>query len=376
MRKLSAATIYPVSSEPVKNGVLVLDEAGKIIDLLASDAGLEDVEYFSGSLFPGFINTHCHLELSHLRNQIPERTGLVDFVLELQKIRKFPEAEIMDAMEKAEQEMIRNGIVAVGDISNSAHSFAIKKESKLYYHTFIELLGFNPQSAMKIMETGKELVRQSAGLAASLTPHAPYSVSPELFSLIAAQDAPVIMSIHNQESREEDLFFRHASGDFNKLYQQFGIDISYFKGTGKTSLESFIDLFHNRKLLLVHNTFSDRHAVRYANNSSNELFWCLCPNANRYIENTLPDIDMMQEEHCKITIGTDSLASNHHLNILDELRTIQASFPEIGFETLLQWATLNGAEFLGIDDRFGSFDKGKTPGVNCLSEDQQLKKIL
>jgi cytosine/adenosine deaminase-related metal-dependent hydrolase len=118
--------------------------------------------------------------------------------------------------------------------------------------------------------------------------------------------------------------------------------------------------------LLVHNTFSNKADIDFAQKEHQKLYWCLCPNANLYIENALPNVEVLKEESVKITLGTDSLASNHQLNILSEMQTLQ-EHKNVSFEELLKWATLNGAEFLEIESQYGSLEIGKKPGVVLIS---------
>jgi cytosine/adenosine deaminase-related metal-dependent hydrolase len=142
-----------------------------------------------------------------------------------------------------------------------------------------------------------------------------------------------------------------------------------------------------KKVLLVHNTYTSQEDLELIKHYSNdcEINFCLCPKANLFIENTLPDIPMLVQSGIKITIGTDSLASNDSLSILEEMKTIQKHFPKISFEMLLQWSTKNGAEFFGIEKEFGTIEKGKKPGLNLLkgmnekfelSEKVSVQKII
>ncbi len=127
--------------------VLITDKSGVFVDIVSlTDAG-EDVAQFNGILCPGFINAHCHLELSHLKGVIPERTGLVEFVFKVITQRDFATADILTAIEAAEQEMLQTGIVAVGDICNTAITIGQKAQKRLRYHNFIEVAGFVPASA-------------------------------------------------------------------------------------------------------------------------------------------------------------------------------------------------------------------------------------
>ncbi|RYZ47765.1 MAG: amidohydrolase, partial [Sphingobacteriales bacterium] len=99
-----------------------------------------------------------------------------------------------------------------------------------------------------------------------------------------------------------------------------------------------------------------------------ELNWCLCPAANLYINNRLPQVDLFRDRGLQMVFGTDSLASNTDLDILAELKTLHRYFPGLTVETLLQWATINGARALGIEAEAGSFEAGKQPGIVWLQD--------
>lgn len=320
LKYFSADWIFPVSSPPIKNGVVAVNEVGKIEEVLteeeAGDLNLDILRY-KGAIVPGFINTHCHLELSHMLGQIPEQTGLVEFVQSIIKSRQGDAEEIKAAMYAADQKMFENGIVAVGDISNQISSKEVKAHSKIYYHTFIEAMGFNPERADAIMDYAKGIKHAFGALPTSIVPHAPYSVSPELFRLIKeeAEKDKTFISVHNQETKDENAFFENKSGGFLDLYQFLGLDISFFEPTIKTSLQTWLPYIKEQKTLLVHNTTSSKADIAFAKENNNNLYWCLCPQANLYIENVLPDVDLLIEENVRITLGTDSLASNHQLNI-------------------------------------------------------------
>jgi cytosine/adenosine deaminase-related metal-dependent hydrolase len=132
-----------------ESNVLITSADGTIEAIVpVSEAG-EDVEYHPGILSPGLVNCHCHLELSHLKGLIPKNTGLVDFVIGVMQQRNFPEEVIYNAIAGAEDEMLGNGIVAVGDICNTPHTIPQKKHGRLHYHNFIEATGFVPAFAQK-----------------------------------------------------------------------------------------------------------------------------------------------------------------------------------------------------------------------------------
>lgn len=392
-RKFTAEGIFNGYELMSGETVLITDTLGVVVDIVDKvDAG-GDLEEYSGILSPGFINCHCHLELSHLRGLIPEHTGLVDFILKVVNERHFEEAAILQAIEQAEQEMWQNGIVGVGDICNNSMTIAQKSKDRLRYHNFIEVSGFPPSIANERFNKAKILLDSFHSTFetkdATLTPHSPYSVSPELFTLINDLRNNRLLSIHNQETIEEDRFFVNGGGDFQRLYREMKIDISFFHPGGNSSLPTWLPYFNNHQsLILVHNVTTTVDDIRVMQSStshlSTETFLCLCPNANLYISGVLPDVNLFIQENCKLVVGTDSLASNHQLSILEEIKTLQKYFPGLELTTLLQWATINGARALQMDEVFGSFEKGKRPGVvlieGCegkhLSANVRVKRVV
>jgi cytosine/adenosine deaminase-related metal-dependent hydrolase len=373
MRSFRADYVFPVSADPIKNGIVTVDDEGIVVAVTEQNHPPPEgvvVEQLNGIICPGFINTHCHLELSHLKDKLTQNKGLVNFIIELQKTRVSERSVITDAALKAEEEMLENGIVAVGDISNSDVTAQIKKAGRLYYHTFIETFGFLPSAAQETFNKAVELLNEFKPLSCSVTPHAPYSVSKELFKLIKnfSQSRVNLLSIHNQECEDENKFYRYKIGAFLDLYATFGIDIGHFKPLARNSIQSVIPLLSDKQdILMVHNTCTNLKDIYFIKRFDRKIHWCFCPNANLYIENRLPKVELFVGQGYNITLGTDSLASNNKLCILSEMRTLQARIPSLTTEMLIKWGTLNGATFLGIADEKGSIEPGKKPGLNLIT---------
>ncbi|MBO9570821.1 MAG: amidohydrolase family protein, partial [Chitinophagaceae bacterium] len=368
-RKLAADNIFTGEEMLDGNFVLVIDDLGIVQDIISAGNAGTEIERYQGIITPGFINCHCHLELSHMRGAIPEKTGMVDFLLAVMSSRNTDEEEIQLAIKSADAEMRKNGIVAVGDICNTEHTISLKKSSGINYHNFIEATGFVPATAKTRFNSFVELYNKFTGIGnSSIVPHAPYSVSKELFSLINNFKSDQLLTMHNQESAAENEFFLTAEGDFLKLFSAIGVDLKHFNRTGKSSLLSSIEnISVSHRMILVHNVLTDKKDIEGLGARINNIYWCFCPNANIYINNNLPDISLIREYSSDIVLGTDSLASNHQLNILAEIKTLQDNFPLLTLAELLKWATLNGAKALGIDKQYGSFQKGKKPGINLIN---------
>ncbi len=375
IRKITADRLYPVSSAPLEKTVVVIDGEGTVLALEPEAAhDPASVERYSGVLIPGFVNTHCHLELSHMKGAVPTGTGLIPFITDVVTKRNFPPETIADAIERAEEEMLQGGIVAVGDISNTSDTFAVKARGRLRYYTFVEAFDFlqdaGADKAMRDWQGVYEAVPDSAHSRKALVPHAPYSVSATLFRRIAQANAgkKVTVSIHNQETPDENALFLSGTGGFYDFYARFGIDLSTFQPTGRPSIYYALEyLDPGQRTLFVHNTLTTPDDIRTAQRWSPNVFWATCPNANLYIENRLPNYRYFLEAQARLTIGTDSLTSNWQLSILEEMKTIARYQSYVPFEELLRWATLNGAQALGFEEELGSIEVGKKPGLLLLT---------
>lgn len=378
MRKIAATYIFPINQPPIKNGILTCSDDGTITEISGSHENFIEqagLEFYSGILVPGFVNTHCHLELSQLKGKIEEKTGVGGFIGKINKLRNEEPENTEKAIQVADRKMWAAGISAVGDISNSNLTVKTKKNSKIYYHTFIESFGFHPSRAERAFDYADFIRFQfnETGLATSTVPHSPYSVSKQLFEKIKenAMLEKSILTIHNQESKSESEFFKTGTGEIaDHLQNNLCIDISHWNPSGKSSLVSVLEhLPVENQLLLVHNTFTTKEdlAELKKRRSPQNTFLVLCPNSNLYIENQLPPVELFREESMNICLGTDSLASNHELSVLAEMITLQLHFPEIKLEELFHWSSLKGAKALQIDDNFGSFEVGKNPGVNLVT---------
>ena len=382
-RKLRANAIFNGKEFLEQHYVLITTEDGTIVDCMpAFDAG-DGIETFSGILSPGFVNCHCHLELSHLKGLIPEKKGLIDFVSRVVTQRDFPEEEILDSIASAESQMFRNGIVATGDICNNLLTLPQKTKRRLAYHNFVEVSGWNPAIAASRLAKSKSIFDEFRKLPdgnkrTSINPHAPYSISDTLWKMMLSFFEDQIITMHNQETAWEDQLFEYGNGEALRLYHLMDLENAEFKPSGRSSFQTILPrLSRAKKIVLVHNTFTKSDDLVHLEDNPIDptlLYWCLCPNANVYIEDRLPPVSLLRNAKANIVLGTDSLASNNSLSILQEIKTLLLFNPEIPSSELLQWSTLNGALALGFEERYGSFSQGKRPGINLL-ESVDGKKI-
>jgi cytosine/adenosine deaminase-related metal-dependent hydrolase len=383
---LTADRIYNGKQWLPSGSAIEVAEDGTIVAIHEQASNTEAIHY-SGVITPGFVNVHCHLELSHMKDVIPQHTGLIPFLQQvMQKRGIHSEEEKKVARHAAFQELRNNGVVAVGDIANTFDTSDLRSSGAMHFHTFVEAIGFNPQPqkqfdyALHVYEQFKAQHQpDTTRLSQSIVPHAPYSISQAMFTLIDKHDSSSILSIHNQESKAEDEFYLLKKGTVRELLSSLGINDEFFIPSGKSSLQTYLQWISNtHPVIFVHNTYTTLTDVEVANTLINEVYWCLCPKANLYIENTVPDVPMFIKANADICIGTDSLSSNTELSILSELKTIKRHFPSIDWEQLLKWGTYNGAKALRLSDIVGSIEPGKKPGlvhISSLNGDSSIKVI-
>jgi cytosine/adenosine deaminase-related metal-dependent hydrolase len=379
MKYFSAQYIFTNAGPPSKRAVICAEDDGTIVSLEDTGGRLsekESVAFYNGIIIPGFVNCHCHLELSWLKGEIPKGTGLSNFLIRVNSLRNTPGRDRNKAAADADNEMLTNGIVLCADICNSSDTFHLKKKSGIKYINLLEVFGIDSSKAHKRIEE----IMLVAGKAEEeklpwwIVPHAVYSISLPLFRLIKEYtESNKITSLHFLESQDERSFLADHSGPLMEAYKKFLPPLSALDTPGDHVSAVLDEVTGNGNLLLVHNTRLEWDVINKLRQREN-LYYCLCPNSNMYINNTLPPAGLLSDEGCDIVIGTDSLSSNHALDILDELRTLQENRPDLPLESLISWATINGARALCEDSWAGSIEPGKKPGL-LLIENLDLMNL-
>ena len=376
MKRYAAKYLYTLETEqPVVNGFVELADDGTVLRSGVCDPASEDV-FLDGALCPGFVNAHCHSELSYMKGLFRKGTGMAGFIDQINELRDTQSpAQKEAALREAFDCLWEQGVVAMADISNCADSFELKSRHPMYTRSFLEVFGTEPGDCEAVMEGVRKLQQKalSYGLDAAPTPHACYTMSPELVSAASAEGLRSgFLSYHSEESDEEEQMIRSGSGPMWENRKAAGMSVPPV--TGRSSLEYFLDRLKaavpvpvQGNVLLVHECCLDKDGVKAAKEVLAHPYIAICPLSNIFIHNTLPPIPLMRESGIPICVGTDSLSSNDSLCIVDELHCIQKAFPEVSLGELLVWACRNGASFLGKEAVFGSLEPGKRPGLVYIS---------
>jgi aminodeoxyfutalosine deaminase len=387
LKYYSATKIHNGNHWLPQGSIIAITSDGCIQQILQhNDVDTEKVIHYDGILCPGFVNAHCHIELSHMKGAIAEGDTLVPFLQSVMLGRnQFSEEDKKTAILAALQEMKTNGIVAVGDIANATDTLEYRPAAGFHIHTFVEAIGFTEENTTQRFEWPTQVFnrfkeqqpeREGQILKQSIVPHAPYSVSESMFKLINDFEGDSILSIHNEETAAENEFYKNKTGQMFDLYETLKIDVSFFNASGKTSLQTYLPFLSlSHPLILVHNTFMNPEDLALLKENNRMVTLCLCPNANWYIERKMPPVKLFMESGLPICLGTDSYASNHQLSIWSEIQTIQKHFPEISLEQLLVWATSNGAKALGMEHLVGTLETGKKPGLLHINPDGAISVL-
>ena len=349
MRRIAAH--YLISrGEVMPRPVVECDHEGRItrIEQWERLDNIASTEFYAGALTAGFVNAHCHLELSYLRGAIERGTGFGGFARAIGMVRgNYSIEERKRALAAASAHMWREGVEAVADIVNDDSSFEHKRQSPIRYRNFAELFGLNtPAEAMDYL-----LAEQNT----SLTPHSTYSLQSLTFTTAAQSDT---LSIHFMESPDEQDLYR-GTGSLAAWYSRMGWECDFLH-YGSPAARLVGQIASDKKLLLVHCCcITDRDIELLNNHFSTPPTFVLCPQSNAYISGLRPPVELLLRHGAKVAIGTDSLASNNNLSIVEELKLL----PELPLAQRIEWATMGGAEALGLSEEIGSLEVGKRPGI-------------
>ncbi len=373
MARLAAEYIYTLDRpDPISNGYVEYDHSGLVTSVGECEDPSQEEIFLEGAIVPGFVNSHCHVELSYMWKLFRKGTGMAGFIDQINALRdtKSLQEKISDIRHWMDV-MWERGVSAMADISNCDDSFAIKKESPMYTRTFLEVFGTEKEDCASVMENVLKLNEKARkiGLDAAPTPHACYTMSPELLTAVSAEGLKSgFLSYHSEETDEEEDMIKFGRGAMWDNRKSAGMSVPPV--TGKSSLLYFLDRLaqahpapYDEHILLVHEVCMDQEGIDAVKSVMSHPYVALCPCSNLFIHNALPPVDLMRRNGLKLTIGTDSLSSNDDLDMVREMFCLQSNFTDLSLGELLTWACLNGAEFLGKEKSMGSLEAGKRPGI-------------
>lgn len=373
---LRARWVFPVDQPPIEGGIVTI-AGGKIVAVGKNQSPAPPRDLGDGALLPGFVNAHTHLEFSLLDQPLgqPEMPfpAWIEAVVAYRRERDKPLMVETDGFARFRRQWAEAGLqqlreaatVAVGDIATMDWPRECLAGGGLSLTAFIELLGLDPARQSALLARAKHYLDErleTGGLPKpGLSPHAPYTVGPDLLrkvcELSAAERVPVAM--HLAESREELELLRTHQGPLVQVLQTLGAWHPESLPPGLTPIDYLQLLATAHRSLVIHGNYLGRDDFEFVAAHREQMSLIHCPRTHAYFGHEPYPLAGMLAAGARVAVGTDSRASNPDLSILSELRHIARHHPNVSRDAILRMGTLSGAEALGSGEKLGSITPGK-----------------
>ena len=354
---LRAKYVMSNSRTIIENGTVAI-QGSQIVDVGRYLAIQNSPIYDLGEavLMPGLVNAHAHLDLTSIADSVQRTPKFTDWIFQI--VGKRTPSTIGPSVREGVQQSLAGGATTVGDIDGTGNSAQILRDTPIRKVVFFEALGFSGEHAA----TG--LTRLATYLASppvpdslltpALSPHAPYSTSADIYRECVVSNLPVCT--HIAETKEELEFLSRGTGAFLDYLEAFGISTAKWSPPQLTPVQYMgtLGILRKNSLLAHCNYLTDTDVAMLAESGASVVF---CPRSHHYFYHTDHPVAQLIEKGINVAIGTDSLASNWSLSLLDELRFLARTQPYIRPETLLDMVTYNGAKVLGLA-QVGRLEKG------------------
>jgi cytosine/adenosine deaminase-related metal-dependent hydrolase len=371
-----ARWVFPVDRPPIEGGIITIS-GGRIVAVGEKSSGPPPRDLGDVALLPGLVNAHTHLEFSALERPLGE-AGMafpqwIQRVVEHRKQRMKKILVETDGLARFQRvttqaglhELRQAGVVAAGEIASPDWSLDCFHAPGVRLVLFQELLGLAPQDQQRLMAKAQSFVAEvyDAGLPLrpGLSPHAPYTVSPELLRktclLSAAEHVPVAM--HLAESREELELLRSCSGALVEFLRSLKAWYPEELRPGARPLDYLKTLATAHHSLVVHGNYLARDEIEFLGAHRDRLSLVYCPRTHAYFKHDPYPLNEILNAGVRVAVGTDSRASNPDLRLFEELRHIVHHHRQVAPEAILRMGTLVGAETLGLADQLGTITPGK-----------------
>ena len=371
---LRARWVLPIDGPPIEGGYVavvdgVIAEIGANAPNLGPVADLGDVV-----LLPGLVNAHTHLEFSGLTKPLgAPGMSLPAWIRSVIADRGRGDRDAAAAIAAGLTESASAGVTTIGEIATSpASSYQVDGSPRTLL--FQEAIGF---SAGRVDSVASEMERRvnAAGQSAGISPHAPYTVNPQLLVRLVdlAIDRQLPIAMHLAESREELELLHDGSGPFQELLAERSMWDDAAIPRGSRPLDYLRQLARSPRSLAIHGNYFDAEEIAFAAAHRDRMSVVYCPRTHAYFEHEPYPLAAMIEAGVRVALGTDSRASNPDLNLLSEVQDVALRFPQIDPAILLRMATFDAAEALGFGELVGSLNPGKRAEIKMVRCDGNLR---
>jgi cytosine/adenosine deaminase-related metal-dependent hydrolase len=333
---------------------------GKSAEIRAAHSG-EVRDLGERVLAPGLINAHCHLDYTRLRGEVEFRGSFTEWILQLVAAKQLhPDKEYVGGIERGLDWLTRSGTTTIVNIESFPALIDQIPPPKLRVWWCLELMDFNRSEEAKAAATGalEFIAKHSVARGGfGFSPHAPYTASGELYRLCAqyAYGRNIPLTTHLAESEEEDEMMRRGTGHMYDYFTLAGRDMSDCKRAGPTQLLSEYGVL-GPHCIAAHVNYLTSVEVALLKQSGTHVVHC--PKTHRFFNRGMPPLNIWKAHGINVCLGTDSMASNDNLSMLDEMQTLGQMFPHMSAEEILEFATVNAAKALNQREKLGKIAAG------------------
>ncbi len=369
---LRARWVFPVASEPIENGVVTIED-GRIAAVGragAAETGLTDLG--NVALLPGLINAHTHLDLSGFDRPIGEPgVHLADWIPQVIAAREERSGLEFTSIGKGLAECRRMGNLVVADIAASGWPDDLLEHCPRQTTVFQELIGPTPERIRSALERARRhlVARRGSHCRLGLSPHAPYTVHPELLraaiDLAAASGAPLAM--HLAESPEEIELLATGMGPLRELLESLGAWSPGLVVASSRPIDYLRRLADAPSVLVVHGNYLEAPDWAFLAQRRNRMSVVYCPRSHAHFRYKAYPLAEMMAAGVNVCLGTDSRASVPNLSLLEEMRFAAAWHPGVCPSAVVEMATHAGARALNCQSELGSLEPGKRAHIAAVA---------
>ncbi|MCG3150551.1 MAG: 5'-deoxyadenosine deaminase [Verrucomicrobiae bacterium] len=348
---LRAKWVLPVSAPPIENGAVTVEGDSIVAVGPATGEGRDLGEVV---LAPGLINAHCHFDYSHLQGKVPFHGSFADWLMLLVELKKQQtEADYLAGIQAGIEQALAAGtttVVNIASVPNLIPQLPATPLKIIWCEELIDL--FREEPAEKLVEAA--LQRPGIG---GLSPHAPYTASPELYRLAArhARGRHWVFTTHLAESEEEDDMFRRGTGHMYDSFRRAGRDMADCKRVGPVQLLRECEVLTPECLVAHANCLTELDMMLLQATGTPVAH---CPQTHRFFRRGMPLIERLQHAGVNVCLGSDSLASGESLSMFAQMQELSREFPRWSAEQILPLATTNAAKALQRAGKLGEISVG------------------
>jgi len=358
----------------IDNGAVLIDDgkikfAGRFKDI-DEPSSYETVDLGNSAIIPGLINAHTHLDLTHLHNRISCNGDFTDWIRQIIVAKKpWMEQEYVSSIREGITKSLEAGTTTVADLNRNGLALDELKKSKIRKVLFYELIDFNPDSAESTIGNyiGEiNSIRKDELLSIGLFPHAPYTASKELYQRCkqVSEELGIHIATHVSETNDEVEFLTRGKGKFMSLLKDRDM-LDNWRHPGLRPVAYLHNMgILNDSWLLVHCNYITEEEMEDIRRSGSSIVFC--PRSHKYLGHKNHPFRKFIECGINVALGTDSLASNDSLSILDEMKFLYEKHKDVRPQDILYMGTAAGAVALRMENKIGRLEPGLEADITAI----------